>query len=496
MSRFCGMRLRVGAPYPLLFTLAWVLQVFSDSGEPVEYLWRPLLIIVGLVLLATVVIGALSSRERAALLTFSIVWFFFLKAWVILAALVALLVWRVTIEWVRRRQGRSPIAELRIEHITRLANSFATILFVVTLAGLVATFPLTLWRPAAAGVPQTGAPDIYLLMLDGYPRSDTLRMIGIDNSEFVRELEARGFSVSSASRTNYNTTVLSLAALFQGDYLPEDGGQPPPLAVPEAWELRQMSHKIQTGQMLAAVRGRGYEIATTPTVYGASALFSADKVLGYPQLTQLEDRYIYQSWLSQFVYGLAPGRLLDAYAESVDSVFDEARAFASTAHDRPAFLFMHALSPHPPFLFDAGGRRPDTSVCPFLGCGWGPRLSEMQITMDEYVPLLSGQIAYVDGRVIETVDAIRHDDPGAVIVVFSDHGARYETMTTDEYYHSLFAASTPNFAGLYPNDVALTNVLPVLLNAYFGTSYPIHDYQAWEYAEDGVHLLPRTPVAP
>ena len=66
---------------------------------------------------------------------------------------------------------------------------------------LVAEFPL---RPHAAVVAaRPDLPDMYFILLDGYPRADKLQSVfGIDNTGFIYALEERGFFVAStAGRT-------------------------------------------------------------------------------------------------------------------------------------------------------------------------------------------------------------------------------------------------------------------------------------------------------
>ena len=55
------------------------------------------------------------------------------------------------------------------------------------------------------------SPNIYILLLDGYPRADTLaERYDFDNRPFLEELRDRGFDVAERSRTNYMFTQLVL----------------------------------------------------------------------------------------------------------------------------------------------------------------------------------------------------------------------------------------------------------------------------------------------
>ena len=51
-------------------------------------------------------------------------------------------------------------------------------------------------------------PDIYYIILDGYPRADILKStFELDNSEFISWLEREGFYVAACSQSNYSYTA-------------------------------------------------------------------------------------------------------------------------------------------------------------------------------------------------------------------------------------------------------------------------------------------------
>ena len=73
-------------------------------------------------------------------------------------------------------------------------------------------------EPSNAADPAT--PDIYILMLDGYPRADSVtRLFGDDNRPFLDALEDRGFEVAENSQSNYMFTAAhaDLDAAHVGD---------------------------------------------------------------------------------------------------------------------------------------------------------------------------------------------------------------------------------------------------------------------------------------
>ena len=65
------------------------------------------------------------------------------------------------------------------------------------------------------------APDIHLVLLDGYTGNTSLQKHwDFDNSPFTDSLTEKGFVVNAQSMSNYNETLNSLASMLNGCYLP------------------------------------------------------------------------------------------------------------------------------------------------------------------------------------------------------------------------------------------------------------------------------------
>lgn len=74
-------------------------------------------------------------------------------------------------------------------------------------------------------------------------------------------------------------------------------------------------------------------------------------------------------------------------------------------------------SPHAPFVFNADGSVRDLST------GW--------YWKDE--TLYPGQLEYLNGVILETIDNIQSNDPNAVILLLSDHGARVPLHMVEQF---------------------------------------------------------------
>ena len=93
-----------------------------------------------------------------------------------------------------------------------------------------------------------------------------------------------------------------------------------------------------------------------------------------------------------------------------------------------------------------------------------------------YVARLQGELQFLDERTLHAVDAIVQSDPGAVVVVFSDHGSGAPSRVpgatppyADLRTANLLAVRSPGKSGIIDDRSTLANVLPRLLRAYTGT---------------------------
>jgi len=81
-------------------------------------------------------------------------------------------------------------------------------------------------EPVAAAGGNRISPNIYWIVLDGYPRQDVLREeFGFDNSDFIGSLTSPGFLVLDQSRSNFPATVNSISSTLNMDYTIRPNGE-------------------------------------------------------------------------------------------------------------------------------------------------------------------------------------------------------------------------------------------------------------------------------
>src|SRR5690606_26926144 len=107
-------------------------------------------------------------------------------------------------------------------------------------------------------------PSIVHIVLDGYAGTSALRStMGFDNSAFVSDLRRLGFVVAPDARAPYNQTLLTMASVFQGEYL---AGDQYPLNLGNPARIRRALGSVVTdGPLHRQLRRLGYTLLYTDT---------------------------------------------------------------------------------------------------------------------------------------------------------------------------------------------------------------------------------------
>lgn len=474
--------------FPVVLAAAWVLDTFGYNGDPLPHLWRPLIITTVAV---TAVVGILwgASRRRALPpLIGGIVALLFLKAWPLLGVVLAISAWRGAAVVGRRMRKGPPLPEPGAVQVTRLANAFAIVVLAVVLVSLIPRGVIG-FMPATAerGTAPATAPNMYFVLLDGYPREDSLHTLGIDNRPFIGELEERGFTTAKASHTNYHQTQLTLLSMFNGRYLADL----PELANPpddRAAELRFINRALGGTRLLDDLRRHGYTIIESPSAYAATTVFTADVLMRPDGFNHFDHLLVSRTFLGDLLSILSPDLVDGWLRDAVLAPMNDAASIAASATGTPHFMLAHVLSPHMPFLFDATGADPHVQACYSTGCAiWTSSRKTLGLSAMEYASLMDGQVRFLNSKILEMVDRLTADDPKAVIVLFGDHGLRFTTGVSTEFFRNFFAARTPGHPALFPDDISPVNVLSTIENTYLGSELPMRDYEAWE-SKDGLGL--------
>ena len=421
----CGRRwaasdvIRYAAPAQLV--AATVLSAYADTAGHWITVVRPIgvvvIIAVGITAVASRVLGrsgvevavasAASLALTGAILAIAIVGF---------AALWAMAAWYVA------RKGR------RLEFPTVGFGAFSALVFGIALASaataLVGT-DLRLHPPPKPGEGRS-SPSIYVLLLDGYPRADTLLAeFDYDNGAFTAALQERDFAYYPDALSPASRTELTLLAMLGTDV----DADAIPAWTPKASERRAVRDAIQQAPATPALRDAGYHLVHLASPIAHTNFAGWDEVLDSGHINEFEVALLNRSPLA---------RVLSAW------VLDQQRArieetlatFAAVARsDRQQVVLAHVMAPHPPFVYGLGPRCYITRDCSL----YDVRPAVLQMTEGEYARAFAAQLDAINALVVETLDRVIAADSKATIVVLGDHGARHDEALSQEWRRSLLA---------------------------------------------------------
>ena len=359
-------------------------------------------------------------------------------------------------------------------------NALGAAAVVITLVSVASSGAVRLRETVEAPqLPQAvDPPSMYFMLLDGYPAIETLKeQFDYDAAPFVSALDERGFDVATRSRSNYNRTLLTLASMLHMDYVESIPGLSE-ARVGFAAQNRQLTGAINSAPVPRMLSQAGYETGSVPSSYGEATLTSVHRVVQTGAMTLFEEQLLRYSAAGNWLIDVWPETIAAEHRRGVLGVLAEVRTLASES-PTPQFVLAHVFSPHPPFVFKPDGSPRALLDCYPRSCGMTTtEVDHLGIGTDAYGAAMIGQLEFLNQQLLRTVDHIVARDPEAVIVLFADHGARFEDGPSPEHFRTFFAARTPDRDGLFGSDVSLVNVFPTLFNAYFDTDLAIRDYRS------------------
>lgn len=333
--------------------------------------------------------------------------------------------------------------------------------------------------PIDITVPPNGVqdkPDIYYIILDGYGSEEMLRKLhGYDNSQFTAALKERGFIVPSNSKSNYPRTILSLASSLNMQYLD---------SVSEAmgdsflwWPLMGTYAHNETRKFLES---QGYQTVVVSSSWDFTTIKDADIYMRPYSifLNKFEELQILNTNLSLFQFVSNFGISFPAYnthRQVVMYEFEKLKEIPSLGS--PKFTFVHIMSPHAPFVFDAEGNfiTPDY---PFTFSDDRYFLFPSSKHRKGYL----NQLRFINTQVIDVVDAIlANSSTPPIIIIQGDHGSSvftdYNSLDNtclEERFSILNAYYLPGIDEVtIPQNISPVNTFRLIFNYYFSAELEI-----------------------
>lgn len=408
-----------------LTMVALILLTANEAALPTDFLVRPAIVVLApaaVIALAATPLG--KARMPVAVALSSVVLLPELWPVPVAIALIELGIWLL-----ERSSGNSRF----------VVGRFAVLAVgVISIVGAIRLMPqLTdYFADPGGGMPANSRP-IFVLLLDGYPRADSLLDLGIDNSAFIAELESRAFEHYSEATSAHQWTHRTLQAMVAGDPtgIPDEPGTSgeeqavrAALQLPEGWLSIDppASHVVMRGGANASAGG----------------------------MNDFEIRLVGASLIGK----LARDSAASVVADSLRTHFE--RTLQLLVESPSARTFAHVLAPHPPFLYADG-----ISAC-WPDCNiFDVSTEKLRISRAQWADQMSAQLEAVNARLLAAVDTILAEHPDAVIVLFSDHGGRMD-VESEEVHRSFLAARTPGHPGLFEEEPHPHAILRIVSGAY------------------------------
>ena len=330
-------------------------------------------------------------------------------------------------------------------------------------------------------------PDIYYIVLDGYLRSDMLwELYGYDNTPFISSLEKKGFFVPSDIHSNYARTVLSIPSTLNMDYINSFASG---LENSYFWWL--MEPFIDHSRVRAVLESQGYTTVSVGTNWGLTNNSTTDLYFHrYPiMLTDFENHFLNSTpwrYLKPVLEGFTPALNYNTHRQIITYTFDALTEIPDIP--TPKFVFVHIISPHPPFVFNHNGDPVDPSR-PFSFSD----ASDFEGELYEYQEGYVAQIEYVNIQIQSVIETIlQKSKQPPIIIIQADHGSGLltdffsaENTCIKERFSPFGAYYLPGSdSDIIPSNITPVNLFRIILNQYFGTQFQMLENRQY-YSEGG-----------
>jgi hypothetical protein len=324
-------------------------------------------------------------------------------------------------------------------------------------------------------------PDIYLLVLDKYTGSRSLRRnFGFDNTSFETFLRQRGFRLPRSPHCNYVHTFLSLASLLNYRYLDEVSQREGVNSIHPEY----VKGLVEDSAALRFLRARGYRFIFFPTAWAVTLRNRlADLQVPDPQQIPPEFEAVWQSttlaqpilsWVckrTSCTHGFGPYRIESP--ELIDWKFQQLGALPRWPRDgRPLFVFVHAPIPHEPYVYHAD--------CTAREPLWPGRSAQGDETTEKRAYI--EQLICTNQKVKGAVEQILKASPRPpIILIQADHGngrisgrsiPELNKVTSDQVAERADAFAAYYLPGadasIVYDSITPVNVFRTVFRAYFG----------------------------
>jgi len=381
-------------------------------------------------------------------------------------------------------------------NIAKILTGIVTVLLLINIINVIpheiqkmgyANQKTVLYENQLIGNQSNEYPDIYYIILDEYASSGTIKDIyGYNNGEFVNHLKEKGFFVTSNSTTPYMASQWSIAASLNMNY---NGKKIDAITFYNAMMKKDSSVDEVTGisnekvfdrmvhsNVTAFLKSHGYKIIAfdNMAMIYPIALVEADEhhiftVSDNPFSDEFSNLLLKNSGMRPFLYIFRSQAQNDYFFKFKYSTINTIKTLKEMPErEGPKLVFVHLISPHPPFVFDQYGNDVD----------WTNYLNwrEKQYYLGQYI--------FISNQIEEVVTKIQSDSKRpTIIIIQSDHGPRgmwgfdkYLDIPATEQAKIFNAYYLPSqdYSG-FTNETSPINSFRLVFNQVFNTNFELID---------------------
>ena len=283
-----------------------------------------------------------------------------------------------------------------------------------------------------------GNPSVYLVLLDEYSGSSSLReFYNYNNESFEDSLRSLGFHVVQNPRSNYYYTVYSIASMLNLDYIPAFHGH----TSNDDEEYRMAIGMIKDNLTVKHFAEEGYDIRNYSyfDMETHPAAFKNDYLPGKINIVIHKTMYVrvigqlLKKWGLGTPVVFSSGDWEDQYVENNKEMME--KVLRDKNDTVPFFTYVHLMMPHEPFAFNSKGERTRKSLR-----GMSNNFEEVDNAYLQY-------LQYTNQQIFQFIQSLKNKTDGkAAIILMSDHGYRgFERKgRKDLLYSNLNSLYLPN----------------------------------------------------
>lgn len=337
-------------------------------------------------------------------------------------------------------------------------------------------------------------PDIYYIILDAYGNEHTLaELYDYDNSPFLSRLKDKGFYVANKSASNFAETSLSIASSLNFEYV----NYLTDVVAGREKDFDPTVELIQNSKAWQFLQNQGYAFVTFRSIWGETGYNPyADVNLRGGKFNELSILIINTTLLrASLLYPPIRSYFFGDFRERILYTFAQLGAMPEFERiTGPKFIFVHIVSPHPPFIFGPNGEETH-------GTGLSPKPEDVVWNADDKQYYVD-QITFLNKKLEAMVDEIiSKSTVPPIIVLQGDHGP-WSTVGEDRTSNRFYRERMRIFNAYYlPDDgrnnlyesITPVNTFRLIFNTYFGADFRLLEDK--NYFSNSVRsaFYPKTP---